>query len=328
VPSSKAVGTASACADGDPRIVDQLGGEVDKTATSQPLVFQDDLASTAVTRYDAARRALAEAHRVDEVKDIRDKAVAMQTYARQAQDTSLIVQATEIRMRAERRAGELLLEIKERGERETKGGDRRSKLQPATLIAPPPKLSDLGINKTQSSRWQQLAALNDEQFETKFQAASKRAYDDIARRFLKADEVKRKVKVAKDDPATSAETSAERMKQAHAAADSVEEHDRKECMALNLKVTKSNRELTLSFEELIDQIGRARRMAEALPELLGLNNLSNDQRGRLLAAIHEAAAAWMKLSTAAAKQVEKPAPTSDNDLEIPGFLQRTAQATH
>jgi N6-adenosine-specific RNA methylase IME4 len=146
--------------------------------------------STALSRYDAARRALAEAHSVDEVKDIRDKAVAMQAYAKQAKDTTLIVQATEIRMRAERRAGELLIEMAARKERETKGGDRRSKSHDATLIAAP-TLADLGVSKTQSSRWQKLAALDPNSFETKVESASKRAYELMTRRIIRADKIER-----------------------------------------------------------------------------------------------------------------------------------------
>jgi hypothetical protein len=52
------------------------------------------------------------------------------------------------------RTGELLREMKARGERQKAGEADGRKRQPST-----PKLSDLGINKTQSSRWQKLAAL-------------------------------------------------------------------------------------------------------------------------------------------------------------------------
>ena len=122
------------------------------------------------------------------MKSIRDKGIALQAYARQAKDTTLITQATDIRMRAERCAGELLIEMAERGEREAKGGDRKSKSQPVTLI---PKLSDLGVSRMQSSRWQRLAVLDTDKFEASVADASKRAYDGIAHRLLKEGDIER-----------------------------------------------------------------------------------------------------------------------------------------
>lgn len=70
------------------------------------------LEATSLTRYDAMRQAIVEAHSIDDVKEIRDKAEALRQYARQAgeslENQNMIA---EIKLRAERRAGELLREI-------------------------------------------------------------------------------------------------------------------------------------------------------------------------------------------------------------------------
>lgn len=116
--------------------------------------------TTSLTKYEAARTALAEAHRVDEVKDIRDKAEAMAAYARQAKDNELIQYATEIKVRAERRCGELLA----RTEKHEGGRPTVNRSNDATGSVP--TLAQMGLTKDESSRYQQLAAMPAEHFET------------------------------------------------------------------------------------------------------------------------------------------------------------------
>jgi hypothetical protein len=61
--------------------------------------------------YESARAALAECYRVDECKDWADKAAALASYAKQAQDQSLYEMAAKIHGRAIKRVGELLAAI-------------------------------------------------------------------------------------------------------------------------------------------------------------------------------------------------------------------------
>jgi hypothetical protein len=117
--------------------------------------------TTELIRYDAMCRAIAEALEVDEVKEIRNRAIALEIYARQAINFEAETQAARIRVRAERRCGQLLRETRERGERHRGHGDQKSESHDVT-----PKLADLGITRNQSSQWQRLADLPEAEFES------------------------------------------------------------------------------------------------------------------------------------------------------------------
>lgn len=78
--------------------------------------------------YEAAKTALANCERLDECKGWSDKAAALASYARQADDDSLHRQAIRIQARAIRRCGELLKQFDGRGEhRRTEGAHPSSK---------------------------------------------------------------------------------------------------------------------------------------------------------------------------------------------------------
>jgi hypothetical protein len=127
-------------------------------------------------RYADMCRAIRECHRVDEVKQIRDKVLALEVYARQAKNTNAERLACEIRLRAERRAGVLLMHMAKAELRDARGGDRKSTSCNTTLIGEikaPPSLVDLGISRDQSSKWQKLAQVSEAEFESALGAPGK-----------------------------------------------------------------------------------------------------------------------------------------------------------
>lgn len=120
------------------------------------------LARTApqLVRYDSMCRAIDAAYAVDEVKPIRDEAIALETYARQAHNVEAERKACEIRLRAERKAGELSAKLEKRQ------GPPRNKVSPHhgknTKIE---TLSKAGVTPRQTEQWEKLAAVPQQDFE-------------------------------------------------------------------------------------------------------------------------------------------------------------------
>ena len=109
--------------------------------------------------WDKMKQAVVECHSIDELSNIRNKAESYRYALRQAKESpEVIKKAEEIKLRAERRAGELLKETpKNKGQ--VLGGN---------IVLPPdntPTLEDIGITKNQSSKWQKIASIPEEKFE-------------------------------------------------------------------------------------------------------------------------------------------------------------------
>ena len=114
--------------------------------------------------YDKMILAINECYKVDEVKDLRDKAIALEEYARQACNTEAERKAAEIRIRAERKAGQLLKEIEK-----SKGGQPKKNsghAEPSFSETEYQRVKrEAHISDTQAKRWPQLAALPHGDFE-------------------------------------------------------------------------------------------------------------------------------------------------------------------
>lgn len=116
----------------------------------------------ALASYSAARQAIAEITRIDEAISLRDEMEHVKLHARQVQDRSLMADATEIQMRAERRLGELLTKGAEAGQI---GAGRPKNNGTETEPFPKTTLRELGLDKKLSSRAQRTASLPAETFQ-------------------------------------------------------------------------------------------------------------------------------------------------------------------
>lgn len=115
-----------------------------------------------------AREFLAKSKSVDEVRDVADKAKAVALYLR-SRDASIESQndAAEIRLRAERRLGELTSELPKQHGARGKAGPGRGKngVAQSDSVLSPPTLAEQGIKKQDAAKWQQLAKIPEKKFE-------------------------------------------------------------------------------------------------------------------------------------------------------------------
>ena len=108
-----------------------------------------------------ARRALAALHDLKPIGAIRDKAVALEEYAKVTRDPELLERAVRIKLEAWRNVGRVLREMRKAGELAKPG--RRNCPNPWTVS--PKTLKDHGISRNKSAAAEKLVALSERKFE-------------------------------------------------------------------------------------------------------------------------------------------------------------------
>jgi hypothetical protein len=111
--------------------------------------------------YEAAKNALANCATVDECKDWADKSAALASYAKQANDETLMKQSVRIRDRAIRRMGEVLKQFDGRGGDRTKTDADDSFAQQTQREA----ARDAGISERQQITAVRVANVPEQEFE-------------------------------------------------------------------------------------------------------------------------------------------------------------------
>lgn len=113
--------------------------------------------------YFQAVEMLKKATRFDEVQKIRTTAAGFIAAATAARDTETIALASELKLRAERRAGAMLIEAKQTGDRRGPGRPEKESFPDGTILLP--TLKQLGIVAKEAMAWQRVARIPDAEFE-------------------------------------------------------------------------------------------------------------------------------------------------------------------
>jgi len=135
-------------------------------------------------KYEEARNALQVVATLDEAKDISDKMQALKIYAHQKNDSQMELWVAEIKLRANRRFGELSKQIDKSKAGGAGGGRAHSDVATKAEV-----LNSVGVNSGEASRCEKIASIPEEKFQAVIDSAKEHnkpvTYADVVRKVEK-----------------------------------------------------------------------------------------------------------------------------------------------